>query len=111
MVSVPDHSASPEQVARVYLQAAKAKNCDLTSALTLHNTWSWCSDPRLLDYRSVGSAYAVPASEAGRDEQCVGFEMDTHGSSDGSMPVGWQPWSLCLVRTKAGWRLYDQGQG
>lgn len=106
---MPRRSASPEQVANVYLRAAKARNCTLTSALTLHHTWSWCDDPRLLGYRSVGPVYAVPAAEAGRPEQCVGFEMDTHGSSDGSMTVGWQPWGLCLVRTSAGWRVYDQG--
>jgi hypothetical protein len=108
---VPARSTSPEQVASVYLRAAKAQDCRLTAALTLPHTWSWCRDPRLLDYRSVGSANFVPASEAGRDEKCVGFEMDTHGSSDGSMPIGWQPWRLCLVSTSAGWRLYDQGQG
>jgi hypothetical protein len=64
-----------------------------------------------LDYRSVGIAQIFPATTAGADEQCVPFEMNTHGSSDGSMPIGWQPWSLCLVHTNAGWRVYDQGQG
>lgn len=110
-VSVPPPTASPERIAGVYLQAAKAADCRLTAALTLPHTWHWCRNPRLLDYRSVGSALFVPAAEAGQDEECVGFQMDTHGSSDGSMPVGWQPWSLCLVWTSAGWRLYDQGQG
>jgi hypothetical protein len=106
---VPPPSSSAEQVAQIYLQAAKAEDCDLTAALTLPHTWSWCDDPRLLDYQSVNSAHLLPASEAGRDQECVPFEMNTHGSSDGSMPVGWQPWELCLVKTSAGWRLYDQG--
>ena len=44
------------------------------------------------------------------NEECVPFQMYTHGSSDG-MPTGWQPWGLCFVRTRAGWRLYDQRQG
>lgn len=110
-VSVPPPAASPGRVARVYLRAAFTGNCELTAELTLSQTRSWCDDPKLLDYRSVGSAYYVPASEAGRNEQCVDFEMYTHGSSDGSMPTGWQPWSLCFVRTRVGWRLYDQGQG
>jgi hypothetical protein len=109
--SAPPPAASPERVARVYLRAAFTGNCELTERLTLSHTWNWCDDPRLLDYRSVGSAYYVPASEAGRNEECVDFEMYTHGSSDGTMPTGWQPWSLCFVRTRAGWRLYDQGQG
>jgi hypothetical protein len=108
---VPQAGASADKVARVYLRAAASGNCALTAALTLSHTWSWCGDPKLLSYRSVGNAGLVPASVAGRNEECVGFEMYTHGSSDGTMPTGWQPWSLCLVRTHDGWRLYDQGQG
>jgi hypothetical protein len=107
----PTATASPEQVARDYLSAAYTGNCALTAELTMANTWSWCDDPKLLHYRSVGGAQAVSASEAGRNEECVPFEMYTNGSSDGSMPTGWQPWSLCFVKTSAGWRLYDQGQG
>ena len=41
----------------------------------------------------------------------VHFERETHGSSDGSMPPDRQSWSLCLVHTNAGWRVYDHGQG
>jgi hypothetical protein len=107
---LPPVAASPEQVARIYLNAAVARHCVLTRELTT-GTWSWCNDPRLLGYRSVSKAYHVPASEAGRSEECVDFVMHTHGSSDGTMPIGWQPWGLCFVRTRAGWRLYDQGQG
>lgn len=110
-ISAPPAAASPERVGRLYLRAAFTGNCGLTTELTLSHTWSWCSDPKLLDYRSVGRAYFVPASEAGRNEECVPFQMYTHGSSDGTMPTGWQPWELCFVRTRAGWRLYDQGQG
>ena len=110
-VSAPPVAASPEQVTRLYLRAAFTGNCGLTAKLTMSHTWSWCDNPKLLDYRSVGSASIVPASEAGRNEECVDFQMYTHGSSDGSMPVGWQPWELCFVRTPAGWRVYDQGQG
>jgi hypothetical protein len=109
--AIPPATASPEQVARAYLSAAYAGNCALTAELTMAHTWSWCDDPKLLHYRSVRTAQAVPASAAGRNEECVPFEMYTNGSSDGSMPTGWQPWNLCLVRTSAGWRLYDQGQG
>src|SRR5947209_15305930 len=110
-VSIPSDAASPERVARVYLHAALASNCKLTAELTLPHTWNWCDDPKLLDYRGVRSPYSVPAFNAGRNEECVQFEMYTHGSSDGTMPTGWQPWELCFVKTHAGWRLYDQGQG
>ena len=110
--SVPPAAASPERVARVYLRAALAGDCTLTAELTApQGTWNWCHDPKLLGYRSVRSPEPVPASEAGRSEECVPFEMYTHGSSDGSMPVGWQPWSLCFVSTNTGWRVFDQGQG
>jgi hypothetical protein len=110
-VPVPPVAASPGQVAGVYLRAAVTGNCELTAELTLPQTWNWCGGPKLLDYRSVGSSYFVPASEAGRDEECVPFEMYTHGTSDGSFPAGWQPWGLCFVKTPVGWRLFDQGQG
>jgi hypothetical protein len=110
-VPVPPAAASPGQVARAYLRAAFTGDCKLTAELTLSHTWNWCDDPKLLDYRSVQSPDHVPASEVGRDEECVPFQMYTHGSSDGSMPTGWQPWSLCFVKTAAGWRVYDQGQG
>lgn len=108
---VPPSTASPERVASVYLSAAYTGNCALTAELTTAHTWNWCNDPKLLHYRSVESAHAVSASAAGRNEECVDFEMYTDGSSDGSMPIGWQPWGLCFVRTNAGWRLWDQGQG
>ena len=62
-------AASPGQVARVYLRAARTGNCTVTAALTLSQTWSWCDDPKLLDYRPVQSRSGVPASEAGRNEQ------------------------------------------
>jgi hypothetical protein len=110
-VSAPPAAASPARLAHVYLRAAFTGDCKLTAQLTLSHTWTWCDDPKLQDYRSIGKVYFVPASEAGRNEECVDFQMDTHGSSDGTMPVGWQPWGLCFVRTRAGWRLYDQGQG
>jgi hypothetical protein len=109
--SVPPAAASPERVARVYLHAARTSNCGLTAELTLPHTWNWCEDPKLLDYRGVRPPYYVPAANAGQNEECVPFEMYTHGSSDGTTPTGWQPWSLCLVKTHAGWRLFDQGQG
>lgn len=94
-------TASPERVARVYLRAALTGDCTLTAELTLPHTGL-----------PVGAKTEhVPAPEAGRSEECAGFEMDTHGSADDSMPTGWQPWSLCFVETRAGWRLFDQGQG
>jgi hypothetical protein len=87
-VSIPPVAASPERVARVYLHAAFTSNCKLTAELTLPHTWNWCDDPRLLDYRGVRPPYYVPASNAGRNEECVQFEMYTHGSADGNSVRG-----------------------
>src|SRR3954468_14159534 len=42
---------SPSQTARAYLAAAKPGDCQLTNALTLPSTRSWCTHPKLLDYR------------------------------------------------------------
>jgi hypothetical protein len=106
---LPSPSSSPQQVAQIYLAAAKAHDCDLTASLTLAHTWNWCDDPRLLEYRSVGVGSLEPAKYAGRDERCVPFEMNTDGSSDGTLEAGWGPWELCFVKTSAGWRVYDQG--
>jgi hypothetical protein len=110
--STPPSAAPPGQVARAYLRAALTGNCKLTAELTLpKSTWNWCKDPKLLGFRSVQSPYSVTAPQTGRSGECVAFEIYTHGSSDGSMPVGWQPWSLCFAQTGAGWRVYGQGQG
>lgn len=83
----------------------------MTRELTTSHTWSWCRDPRLIDYRSVRPAELLPARYAGLDEQEVPFEMNTTGSSDGTIRSGWEPWGLNFVTTPDGWRLYDQGQG
>jgi hypothetical protein len=109
-IPAPPANASPGRVARAYLRAAVAGDCDLTAELTLPHTWSWCIDPKLLAYQSVSRPQFVAASEASRNEECVNFGMDTNGSSDDTIPSGWAPWGLCFVRTHAGWRLYDQGQ-
>jgi hypothetical protein len=102
---------SPEEAAHVYLRAALAGNCELTKELTLPGTYNWCSDPRLLNYRGVWKhPWFSPAQGSSPREECVPFEMYTHGFPDGTLPSGWQPWELCLVRTHNGWRLYDQGQ-
>ena len=76
--SVSHHpaAASPDPVARFYLRVALTANCKLTAELTLpETTWNWCNGPKLLDYRSVRSPVHVPAAEAGRNEECVQFEM------------------------------------
>ncbi|BDZ50236.1 hypothetical protein GCM10025867_24770 [Frondihabitans sucicola] len=99
-------------MAATYLAAAKNQDCGLTRALAAKDgTWSWCSDPRLLSYTDVGRPFAVGKHSSPVPQECVRFTMTTTGSSDGSMPVGEEPWSLCFVHAAEGWRLYDQGQG
>jgi hypothetical protein len=104
-------SATVTEATTWYLQKAKEQDCAATRAVTLPHTWAWCSNPRLRDFKALGGPVSVPASIAGRDEQCVNFQMFTTGDSEGTIPAGWRPWSLCFVKTQNGLRLYDQGTG
>ncbi|MEY9950639.1 hypothetical protein [Leifsonia sp. EB34] len=88
-------------MAQTYIEAAKQQDCGLTRALTTSNTWSWCNDPRLLSYRLEG--------RTGAEGECMAYEVTLTASSDGTIPDGTQPWTLCFRQTKAGWRLWDQG--
>ncbi|NEN06436.1 hypothetical protein G3T36_11190 [Diaminobutyricibacter tongyongensis] len=90
-------------VAHTYVEAAKHQDCGTTRALTTTNTWAWCDDPRLISYKTVG--------RTGADGECIDYQITITASSDGSMDAGTEPWSLCFRQTKAGWRLWDQGQG
>ena len=65
--------------------------------------------PTMTAYRNLEGPVSFTKEQAGRDEQCVSFEMTTTESSDGSIAAGDGPWSLCFVSTDDGWRLYDQG--
>ena len=109
--AVPPASTSVSAVARIYLRAAKGQDCGMTKALTLEssNTFSWCHDPLLQSYGNVGGP--TPALYMSRTGECIDFTMRTSGSSDGSLPRGTQPWSLCFTHTRAGWRVFDQGEG
>ena len=103
-------ASSPAVVARAYLAAVKSGDCDLTSTPTLSHTWAWCSDPKLIDYRDmkVFSGLQTPGPGA-PPVQAVTFEINTSGSSDGSIAAGWMPWTFLLTHGPDGWRLYDQG--
>ena len=100
---VPGATAPMSTVADVYLNAAKHEDCGLTRVLTTSHTTAWCDDPHLISYRLV--------ARTGDDGQCMAYEITTTASADGSMDAGSRGWSFCFVQTKAGWRLWDQGQG
>lgn len=100
---VPGATAPMSTVAAVYLEAAKDEDCGMTRALTTSHTAAWCHDPHLTTYRLVG--------RTGDDGECMNYVITTTASTDGSMDAGPKPWSFCFVQTKAGWRLWDQGQG
>ncbi|RKR75600.1 hypothetical protein [Frondihabitans australicus] len=122
--SLPSASASPQQVLRVYLKAAKAHDCATTEALTVDSpdqrSMAWCgggtfslfsNHPDLLSYGHIGKDSEVSPDEAGGDgEDCIPVditETNMSGAEPGSMP-GWQ---FCFVKTAAGWRLGDEGYG
>ena len=106
---LPSADAAVATVAAAYLDAAVRQDCAFTGALTLARTFSWCTSPTMTAYRDLQGRLSFTKGQAGRDEQCISFEMTTTESSDGSIAAGDGPWSLCFVSTDDGWRLYDQG--
>jgi hypothetical protein len=106
---LPPAGATVADVAAVYLDAAVRQDCAFTEALTVGRTLAWCTSPTMTAYRNIEAPVLLPKEQAGRDEQCISFEMTTTESSDGSLTAGTRPWSLCFVSTPDGWRLYDQG--
>lgn len=114
LLSSPDQPLPPARsavatVAAAYLDAAVRQDCAFTDALTMARTFSWCTSPTMTAYRNLEGPVSFTKEQAGRDEQCISFEMTTIESSDGSIAAGEGPWSLCFVSTDDGWRLYDQG--
>ena len=109
---LPAAGTDVSTVAAAYLDAAVHQDCAFTSALTVHrqgHTFAWCTSPTMTAYRSVGTPVLLPKEQAGRDLQCVPFEMTTTDSADGSLRAGSGPWSLCFTETAEGWRVFDQG--
>ncbi|TWE07325.1 hypothetical protein BKA23_3508 [Rudaeicoccus suwonensis] len=105
---------SVTDTALVYLHAATTGDCAMTKALTYHwenTTFAWCHDPKMLSYKDVQAPMFVPASEAGASVELVTFTMKTTAFPDHSLQAGVEPWSFDFVRTPAGWRVRDQGQG
>lgn len=100
---VPGATAPMSTVAAVYVEAAQDEDCGMTRTLTTSHTAAWCNDPHLTTYHLVG--------RTGDDGECMDYVITTTASSDGSLDAGPKPWSFCFVQTKAGWRLWDQGQG
>lgn len=106
---LPPAGAPVADVAAAYLDAAVRQDCAFTEALPMGRTLAWCTSPTMTAYRNVEKPVLVPKDQAGRDEQCISFEMTTTESSDGTLTAGTRPWSLCFVSTADGWRLHDQG--
>ncbi len=94
---LPPADATVATVAASYLDAAVRQDCPFTDALTLARTFSWCTSPTMTAYRNLEGPVSFTKEQAGRDEQCVSFEMTTTESSDGSIAAGDGPWSLCFV--------------
>lgn len=107
--ALPPAGATVADVAAAYLDAAVRQDCAFTEALTIGRTLAWCTSPTMTAYHKVEEPVLLPKKQAGRDEQCVSFEMTATESIDGSLSAGTRPWSLCFVSTPEGWRLYDQG--
>ncbi|MGN6760572.1 MAG: hypothetical protein ACTHJI_04480 [Leifsonia sp.] len=100
---VPGAGATLSSTAHTYMEAAKHNDCGMTRALTTSNTRAWCDGPRLLSYTFLG--------RSGDDGQCMGYSITTDTGLDGTDQGRTEGWSFCYRQTKAGWRLWDQGQG
>lgn len=108
---LPPSSATPVEVAKAYLAAAKAQRCDVTKALTLDNTWAWCRNPTLRDYTVADKAESVPFNPGHTTESCVDTTVTSRAAEEAEPMNGTHAWSFCFTKTTSGWRLTDQGQG
>lgn len=122
--AIPPASASPEQVVRVYLRAAKAHDCAVTEALTVSSgdarSMAWCghrvqsifsNHPDLLAYRNIRDTSRVPADETGGTvEDCIPVDI-TETNMSGAEPGEMDGWQFCFIRTPSGWRVADEGYG
>ncbi|MFE4950393.1 hypothetical protein ACFQ9V_09825 [Leifsonia sp. NPDC056665] len=100
---VPGPDATLSSTAQAYMEAAQHNDCGMTRALTTANTTAWCDGPKLLAYKFLG--------RSGDDGECMGYSITTDTGLDGTDNGGTEGWSFCYRLTKAGWRLWDQGQG
>ncbi|VEI02548.1 Uncharacterised protein [Acidipropionibacterium jensenii] len=107
--SVPPASASSEQVAKAYLDAAKSGDCALTKQLTGTSTWAWCDEPRLTGYKDLGTVTTLPASQAGVNLDCYHLTITATAAPKRGITAGTRPWTLCFEHTDQGYRLYEQG--
>lgn len=108
---LPPSSTDPVALTKVYLAAAKAKQCDVTKALTRSSTWAWCENPTLRSYTVASKAEVVPFNPGNRKETCVATTVTSKASGEQEPMDGTREWSFCYTETGAGWRLTDQGQG
>jgi hypothetical protein len=105
----PAASTPVAVVAADYLKAAKAQNCGLTRELTTSDTWAWCDRPRMLSYSGVQKPYSCRNGEGSAKDWCVAFTMKSTTDASQSISTDLQRWTYYFARTKAGWRLIDQG--
>ena len=109
----PTPTTTPDAFTRIYLSAAKDGDCRFLRRYTdtSVSVSTFCADPKVRQFRNIRAPIFVSASVAGVDEQDVDFEMNTGGSSDGTIPSGWYDWGVSLRKTKTGWRVHDDGTG
>lgn len=110
---LPAATASLHEVATAYLDAAVQQDCEMTRALTVPgDAFAWCTSPTMTAYRDLTGPTVPTAEQAGgQEEQCLSFEMTGSDAGARSLQSAVRPWSLCFVRTPAGWRVANQGQG
>lgn len=108
---LPSKSTGPVALTKIYLAAAKAKNCEVTKALTRDSTWAWCENPTLQSYTISQKTDAAPGISGKSKEACVATTVTSKASGEQESMNGKRDWNFCFTRTDSGWRLADQGQG
>lgn len=98
---LPPANAPVAQVAAAYFDAALHQDCATTEALTVGQTFAWCTNPTMTSYGDLGPPTLLPKEQAGQDLQCVTATITDTPSSDGSLNAATRPWSLCFPHSAA----------
>ena len=108
---LPPRSTDPVALTKVYLAAAKAKQCDVTKALTRQQHVGVVHEPDAAVLHGCQQGRGVPFNPGNRKETCVATTVTSKASGEQEPMDGTRDWSFCYTETGAGWRLTDQGQG
>jgi hypothetical protein len=106
LAAIPESKMTVTQAAEAYLDAAVRHDCWYTHTHTENSTFSWCSDPEMIKFSSVGPADKDPYTTS-----CawnVGFAMTDTRASDETIPAGNTLWYFYFTKDNGAWKVCDQ---